>query len=259
MRRLIGFSLVLLGLLLGRAVPVTAAHCPPDAVDSGGICVDKFEASVWQTTDATLIDLIKAGMVTLDDLAAGGATQLGLVDGDLAAAGCPNTGNGCTDVFAVSIQGVMPARFINWFQAVAAARNSGKRLLTNYEWQAAALGTPDPGGTPGAADCNTSSAGPDLTGARVNCVSDVGAFDIVGNLWERVAEWVPQSSAACIPPLFPETNDENCWVGASTSDGPGTLLRGGGFFNGPFAGVFAVNGFRGPSFKTSDLGFRAAR
>src|SRR5947207_5932263 len=36
--------------------------------------------------------------------------------------GCPVTANGCVDFYAVSIAGVTPSRFINWFQAVTAAR-----------------------------------------------------------------------------------------------------------------------------------------
>jgi hypothetical protein len=32
------------------------------------------------------------------------------------------------NVYAVSIAGVDPASFVTWFQALATARNSGKRL-----------------------------------------------------------------------------------------------------------------------------------
>src|SRR5207245_3147207 len=138
---------------------------------------------------------------------AAGVVQLGLVAGDLAASGCPVTANGCVDFYAVSIAGVTPSRFINWFQAVAAARNSLKRLPTNQEWQAAALGTPD------SAPCNVSSSLA-VTGNAAGCVSDVGAFDMVGNVYEWVADWVPRSTT-CVPSLF-GTDDQNCLAGAST-------------------------------------------
>jgi hypothetical protein len=229
--------------------------CPPDAVRSGSTCIDTYEASVWQTHNVNVIAKIKAGTVTLADLTAVGATQRGASGADYGA-GCPPSGNGCKNFYAVSIPGVPPSAFITWFQAAAAARNAGKRLPSNAEWQAAALGTPEPGGSPGAEDCNTSSGGLDLTGARATCVSDVGAFDMVGNLYEWVADWVPQSTA-CVPALF--AGDDNCLAGASTTSGPGALIRGGFFLDGSAAGVFAVNGGVSPSSSNDGLGFRAAR
>src|SRR5262249_43834089 len=48
-------------------------------------------------------------------------------------------------VYALSIPGVKPTACITWFQANQACLLSGKRLLTNREWQGAATGTPDPG------------------------------------------------------------------------------------------------------------------
>jgi hypothetical protein len=222
----------------------------------GPACLDKYEASVWETTNAGLIKKIKKGKATLANLLAGGATQRGVASDDYGA-GCLDSGNGCTDFYAVSIPGVTPSRFLTWFQATAAARNAGKRLPTNQEWQAAALGTPDPGATPGAEDCNTNSAGPDLTGARANCFSDVGAFDMVGNIWEWVADWVPLSTAC--PGWGGFSDDFMCLAGASMTGGPGALLRGGVFDHGTFAGVFAVDGNGAPTVAFSFIGFRAAR
>jgi formylglycine-generating enzyme required for sulfatase activity len=204
-----------------------------------------------------VIGKIKIGTVNLGDLNAVGAVQLGLADGDLAAV-CPVTAHGCVDVYAVSIPGVTPSRFLNWFQAAAAARNSGKRLPTNAEWQVAALGTPDPGGTPGAEDCNTVSGVPDLTGARSNCVSDAGAFDMVGNIEEWVADWVPRSSGCGSWGAF--SDDAQCLAGAASTGFPGALHRGGAFNGGTGAGIFSVVGFFGPSPPGGNgSGFRAAR
>lgn len=237
------------------------ATCSQDSVLSGITCIDTYEASVWKTTDASVIEKIRFGTVTLADLTAAGAAYLGVSIEDYVNAGCPKTGNGCMDVYAVSISGVKPSQFINWFQASAVARNSGKRLPTNAEWQAAALGTPD------TADCNFSSSGPALTGALTKCVSNVGAFDMVGNLWEWVADWVPLSTVPgethCAAALFSGTGDDNCLVGASTSEGPGALIRGGAFNSGTKAGVFAVFGGVTPDYSNNAdppvIGFRAAR
>ena len=79
---------------------------------------------------------------------------------------------------------------MTWFQAVAVCRNADKRLLTNVEWQAAAFGTSDPGATPESQDCNTNSAGTSPTGSRANCISDTEIFDMVGNVWKWVGDWV---------------------------------------------------------------------
>lgn len=132
-RSMNGISVVFFGFYLGLAAPAAAvaAKCPADSVRVGPICVDKFEASVWETTNAALIKKIKAGTVTEAQLLAGGAIQRGVSSDDYP---CNNDGNDCTNIYAVSIAGVTPSSRITWFQAQQAAANSGKRLLTNAEW-----------------------------------------------------------------------------------------------------------------------------
>ena len=225
--------------------------CPPDAVKVGPTCMDKYEASVWQTTDAAIIEQIRAGTVTLAQLQAAGAVQRGVGADDYGAA-CPDTGHGCLNLYAVSIPGVFPSESMTWFQAVAIARNSGRRLPTNQEWQAAAFGTPD--GPP----CIVSAAGPGLTGTG-GCVSDVGAFDLVGNVYEWVAEWVPQSTGLSPGWNLFAVDDEMGILGASTFGGPGALRRGGSFFDAAAAGPLAVTGRQTPQTSGLAFGFRAAR
>ena len=259
MRRLIGMLAVgAVGLSVALAARTAEAICHPDAVRSGPTCIDRYEASVWKVppTKPGLITKIKKGTVTLADLTspgavAAGVVQLGLAAGDLIAAGCK-------DFYAVSIAGVTPAHDINWFQAAAAARNSGKRLPSNAAWQAAALGTPDPGTDNGTTDCNIITAGAvTATGSRSNCVSDVGAFDMVGNLWEWVADWVPPFNGSCAAALF--AGDDNCLAGTGQAAGTSALIRGGDLVDGTDAGVFAVFGNGTPSIAFSHVGFRAAR
>ena len=172
---------------------------------------------------------------------------------------CPDTGNGCKTDYAVSIAGVQPSAYITWFQAQAACRNAGKRLATNAAWQAAALGTPDPGTDNGTSDCNISATGTvSDTGQRNLCVSDVGAFDMVGNLWEWVADW-GDLATGCQYWDAAHGNDLSC-VGGNGSGGiPGALFRGGGFFDSSNAGVFAANGVYDPSDAIYYVGFRCAR
>ena len=256
MRRLA--TMTLLGLALASPA---AAECPPDSVPSGTVCMDLYEASVWQVpaSEKALIGKIQKGTATLANLTSAGAVQLGLAIGDLAAAGCQATGNGCLDVYAVSIPGVTPAAFITWFQAAAAARNAHKRLPTNQEWQVAALGTPDAGDN-GTTTCNTDNLIPGVgaTGSRPACISDVGAFDMVGNVWEWVGDW-GDLGTACTP--WPATfgSDASCVGGPGPSNLPSAWFRGGSRQSLTEAGVFAVNGRNIPAFSGSEVGFRCVR
>ena len=215
--------------------PVWAQGCPTDMVEVGAVCVDTYEASVWENPD-------------------GAGTQYGATEDNYP---CADTGNDCKDqMYAVSRSGETPSAFITWLQAQQACGNVGKQLLSNAEWQMAAAGTQDPGDTPGEEDCNTNSAGPEGTGSRENCVSAWGTYDMVGNVWEWVADWGPLSTA-CVPPLF-EGND-NCLAGANETVGPGALHRGGDFGSIAGAGVFAVFGFNEPSRAFLNVGFRCVR
>jgi formylglycine-generating enzyme required for sulfatase activity len=239
--------------------------CPVDAVVSGTVCMDRYEASVWRVPDPTgankkLVNKIQQGKVKLTDLTAGGATQLGVTSDDYAP--CADSGQNCTDdIYAVSLPGVTPSATVTWFQAQAACENARKRLPSNAEWQAAVAGTPDPGPDNGTTDCNTASAGAAVaTGSRTGCVSARGAFDMVGNLYEWVADWVPRSTTCdtWTTGVSP-TGDAQCLAGAATTGEPGALLRGGNFAFGTDDGPLAVIGFDEPSFADGSIGFRCAR
>jgi len=177
------------------AKPLT--KCPRDAVVSGTVCMDKYEASVWRvpepaTANAALVRKIQVGKATRADLTAGGATQLGTtVDYDP----CADNGQNCAnDIYAVSLPAEIPSSRITWFQAQEACANSGKRLPTNAEWQTGANGSPDPGPDNGTTDCNSATGTASPTGSRSSCVSARGAFDMVGNVAEWVADWAPRSA-----------------------------------------------------------------
>ena len=188
MMRLYIFSMFVLGILVFLFLTVVPSFAPPsscpvDMVKVGGICVDVYEASVW----------------SLPPTGSGPrGTQYGGVSDNYP---CSDNGNDCSGanpIFAASLPGVTPSGFITWFQAQQACANVGKRLLTNAEWQMAAAGTPtayEPGADNGMTDCNTSTAGAVVaTGSRSNCVSNWGVFDMVGNLYEWVADWIQDNS-----------------------------------------------------------------
>ncbi len=268
---------VALVLLAGTAWPQGAkplTKCAPDAVIAGTVCMDTYEASVWRVPNATagnakLVKKIQQGKATAADLAAGGATQLGLLFDDYAP--CAVNGQNCADdIFAVSLPGVKPSAYVTWFQAQAACENSRKRLPSNAEWQAAVAGTPDPGPDNGTTDCNSTAQpgqDPTPTGSRSSCKSARGAFDLVGNVDEWVADWVPRSStcgtwsAGASP-----TGDDQCLAGAATTDSPGAIYRGGSFYAetrgngvGDRAGPLAIGNFVPEVNTYEDRGFRCAR
>jgi formylglycine-generating enzyme required for sulfatase activity len=261
--------------VVATAMPIEAKKCPVDSVQVGVACVDKYEASVWKIpaanptgkSNAGLIRRVQKGAVTLAQLMSGGATQYGT---DYSP--CLGNGSGCKDeVYAVSIAGVLPARQITWFQALAACGNSLKRLPTNAEWQLAALGTPDPGTNNGTTDCNINNTSAmfsaSSTGSRSDCESDWGAWDMVGNVIEHVQEWVPLSEPCGIPAWSNPTNfndDMMCLFGADTGSGtrfPGAVVRGGRYDTGMAAreGIYAITGDIPPIGGVMHLGFRCAR
>ncbi len=254
------------GLLMcvaGAAVAGPVRRCAVDAVMAGTVCLDKYEASVWRvpnprTTNARLVTKIRNGTATEADLTAGGATQLGTAGDDYAP--CAGNGQNCAnDIYAVSLPSVIPSAFLTWFQAQEACANAGKRLPTSAEWQVGANGTPDPGPDNGTTDCNSDGDSASLTGARSRCVSARGAFDMVGNLDEWVADWAPLSTEC--PGWGGLSDDLMCLAGASTAvgGGPGALLRGGDFRLRSSAGPLTVVASGVPFNSRAFIGFRCAR
>jgi hypothetical protein len=231
--------------------PGDPAKCKPDAVKAGSVCMDKFEASVWQVpaNKTKLITKIQDGTATLSDLMKGGATQIS------PSSNCtppfpgtfPVNGQWTQPLYAVSIPGIHPTACVSWFQAQQACGNARKRLPTNAEWQLAASGSPEQTSDNGTTDCDTGPLADVVnTGSRSSCVSSWGAFDMVGNVDEWVADWTPEL-----------TGCQGC--------GPFNALRRGGnfFFNGGSDG-----GSAGPLTVAEDLplsagfeesGFRCAR
>lgn len=153
--------------------------CPPDMAQVGPICVDIYEASVWDT---------------------GNSTQYGVTENDYP---CEDNGSDCNQITARSLVSVFPSRYISWFQAQQACANAGKRLLTNAEWQMSVAGTPEPEDVPLVAmGCNVSDDLSNVvahTGDSFFCKSRWGIYDLVGNAAEWVADW-QHASDTVIPP-----------------------------------------------------------
>ena len=236
--------------------------CPSDMVRVGNFCIDKYEASVWTAVN-------------------GGGTQKGAGTDDY---GSNDTG-ASFDYYAYSKSGVVPSRYITWFQAARACANSGKRLCTNQEWQIAALGTPDEAAISGAGgptenSCNiwnNASYRPANTGIYTNCESDFGCYDMIGNLQEWVADWYvagtnytnsgTDGTSYTNWPTGTEYGSDSTWnVGGRAYNGtayvdglPAAARRGGYWGGGAGAGVFAFYADYAPSGSHSSRGFRCCR
>ena len=219
--------------------------CPSDMVEVGELCVDRYEASVFPD-------------------AAGTGTQLGRLADDYSPP-CQNNGIGCQgQIYALSRAGVVPSRFITWFQAQQACANVGKRLLTNAEWQLAAVGTPDPGATSAGNQCHVdpTATDPELTGDNTECVSEWGVSDMVGNVDEWVTNWMQGNGPDAIVNNT-ATYGMDIVAGVNEVGGqafPPALLRGGAFgqpANDP--GVYSLDATMGPDESSPDIGFRCAQ
>jgi formylglycine-generating enzyme required for sulfatase activity len=271
-------SVALLGFLLtATGVPAgAAAKCPPDSAQVGSSCVDRFEASVWLVPEPTgankgLVKKLLKGKTTAAALTAAGATRLGCdtpaFAHQLFPKSFPTNGNWVPlagsnpltpGVYATSLAGELPTACITWFQAAQACALSGKRLATNEEWQRAAAGTPDPGDadTQGTAKCNTKGAGPAPTGNLAECVSSWGVYDLIGNVWEWVADWADNNEGGCSVDFL---GDISCFGGSGDPPIPGALRRGGAWPDAGFAGSFSVSSVHEPTFSDPAIGFRCAR
>jgi hypothetical protein len=205
-------------------------------VSAGAVCIDRYEVSIWSSPT--------------------GGTQYGASSDDYPAA-CTDAGQGCEagsagEIYARSVPGVTPSRFITYFQAQQALANVGKRLPTNAEWQQAVAGTPD------SSACNVSTGVLASTGANAGCISNWGANDMVGNLHEWVADWLPLATTC--PGWDAFSDDGMCLSGAATTaNAPGALIRGGDRVSGAGAGPFEVLGDVPPTDPSLSIGFRGAR
>lgn len=176
---------------------------------------------------------------------------------------------------SVSESGMVPWRFVSLNQAQRACASAGKRLLTHAEWYRAALGT-----VPETMDCllqNADSQSPRHT-SETTCKSAVGAYDMVGNVWEWVdgsavdgsynernlpdtgyiesvdADGVALTTRADTPDEL--YGEDYFW---QSKEGTKGFIRGGFYGSEKDGGLYALNASVDLSFGSAGVGFRCVR
>ena len=172
------------------------------------------------------------------------------------------------DCVPMSKPGVLPWRFVSQVQAAQLCARAHKRLPTPLEWFTAAAGTPD-----GSENCNL-TAGVAVAGEKTLCRSGVGAFDMVGNVWEFVSgesvdgrlveevlpaegyvqettnDGLPRLTATRPAPMY---NSDYFWSNAS---GTFAIMRGGFYGSGSDGGIYSTHAAVMQSFSSAAAGFR---
>jgi formylglycine-generating enzyme required for sulfatase activity len=181
----------------------------------------------------------------------------------------------------ISEAGRMPWRHLSQAQAAAACAKAGKRLATSREWYLASLGTPDPSQGWIESDCqvnNNWSEQPGLTGSGENCRSGMGAYDMVGNVWEWVSGnlregkidgqalpeegYVQAVDSAGMPVKtdfdnFSESNNRDfVWIKHTDIRG---MARGGYWANQSDAGIYSMYLVAPLDFSGNGVGFRCVK
>jgi formylglycine-generating enzyme len=141
-----GVAAFLVGVLLGSAGRATAERCPRDMLDTGRVCIDRYEASlVDQATRQLLSPYYPPEFRLLGQVYATWELQR-LNVGPESARNMPLPAlsdfqrRGEYVPTAVSEKGSVPQAYLSYYSARRACENAGKRLCTDEEWVRACRG-----------------------------------------------------------------------------------------------------------------------
>jgi formylglycine-generating enzyme required for sulfatase activity len=172
---------------------------------------------------------------------------------------------------AASVANGLPWTHVAKPQAEQLCAKEGKRLPTAEEWYEAAAGTPD-----NMAICNLSGE-INTAGVSIECLSGVGAADLVGNVWELTSsevidgfyndvklpaegyvEQIGSSGLASLTTDIPNNiyNQDYFW---SKSEGSFSIIRGGFYGSRLDGGVYAVHAANDINFASAAIGFRCVK
>ena len=152
-----------------------------------------------------------------------------------------------------------PVICLDWNEATSHCLSRGARLPTEAEWEYAARG-PDslifPWGNAWNTDNVIEDRGVDggtaVVGSAPGGVSWVGAYDLLGNVWEWVGDWYDPAYYGTLPDGVVNPQGSNA--------GEYRVLRGGSYFeNEPAYFHAAYRWAQRPDEPSTDWGFRCAR
>lgn len=166
---------------------------------------------------------------------------------------------------------VEPWRYVSYTQAQQLCAKAGKRLPTNDEWYKVALGQAEP------ASCFSNTVGKLLLTGTNNCMTNTGVHDLIGNVWEWVADTtnngqyadrqLPSSGYVSLVDAQgvvlstqdnPDANfgEDYAWVNPVGVQG---IIRGGFYGSGTDGGIFSQNLAVPLNFSAVGVGFRCVR
>lgn len=169
-----------------------------------------------------------------------------------------------------STSGVLPWRFVTYAQAGQLCARAGKRLPTNDEWHALALGQSS------TFMCIINKDDVTTTGTSA-CVTPAGVHDMIGNLWEWTADTVTEgaynerslpasgyvdlvdSGGVVLRTSQSPNQDFGEDYASVNNDGVRGIVRGGFYQSGKDAGIFAQNISIALDFSGAGIGFRCVR
>jgi formylglycine-generating enzyme required for sulfatase activity len=235
------------GGMLGLLPAATGSYCSDGAVRmflaGREVCVDAFEAS---PSTACPYD---------------SATNQNITESNFAQPACQ----------PVSVAEQEPWRHVSFTSAQQLCARAGKRLPTAAEWYHFSSGIAD--------DSNCvlqNRAGPLPTGTS-QCVTPLGIYDTIGNVWEWVEAEVVDGTfmGRTLPPSGYVQSVDAIGVAETTSGAPETaygsdysmtaedgsyaMMRGGFYGSGSDGGLFAVNASEDRSLAAAGVGFRCVQ
>lgn len=172
---------------------------------------------------------------------------------------------------AASVPDVDAWRFVTREQAFTACMRAGKRLPKSEEWYITSVGTTDT-----TENCNIDSGAVKKTGDSA-CVSAVGAYDTIGNVWEWTSDdviegmfngrelpqtgFVTQVDTQGVAVLTNTSASELFFKDYfwSSKQGAFGMLRGGFYGSKQDAGVYAIHADTPPTTAGTAIGFRCVK